>query len=209
MPNMTTYNQIAGRSVERLAALSDGIFAVAMTLLVLDLRVPMVDAIHSERDLWHALAAMAPQIVMYMMTFLTLGIFWVGQQTLLNHLSRSDRALTWLHLAFLFSVTLMPFTTRLLAEFAAYRAALLVYWMNLVLLGATLYLSWGCAVRGGLVKNDVPPETIAAICRRIIAGQSLYAFGALLCLFNAYWSIVFIVVVQLNYAIAPRFAQRD
>ena len=206
---MTTYNQIAGRSVERLAALSDGIFAVAMTLLVLDLRVPLVGVIHSERDLWHALGAAAPQIVMYMMTFLTLGIFWIGQQTLLNHLSRSDRGLTWLHLAFLFAVTLMPFSTRLLAEFAAYRAALIVYWANIVLLGATLYFSWGCAVRGGLVKNDVSPEIIAAICRRIISGQSLYAFGALLCLFNTYWSIAFIVVVQLNYAIAPRFARRD
>src|SRR5579862_7478172 len=139
----THYNQIAGRSVERLAALSDGIFAVAMTLLVLDLRVPAVDAIHSERDLWHALAAAAPQIVMYMMTFLTLGIFWIGQQTQLNHLSRSHRALTWLHIAFLFAVTLMPFSTRLLAEFAPYRAALVVYWANIAVLGATLYLSWG------------------------------------------------------------------
>jgi uncharacterized membrane protein len=209
MRTMTTYNQIAGRSVERLAALSDGIFAVALTLLVLDLRVPVVAAIHSERDLWRALAACAPQIVMYLMTFLTLGIFWIGQQTQLNHLSSSGRGLTWLHLAFLFAVTLMPFSTRLLAEFAAYRAALVVYWANIALLGGTLYLTWGSAVRNGLVKNDVTPETIAAICRRIIIGQSFYAFGALLCLFNTYWSIAFIVVVQLNYAIAPRFSRRD
>jgi uncharacterized membrane protein len=207
--NMPTfYNQIAGHSVERLAALSDGIFAVAMTLLVLDLRVPVTDTVHSDRDLWRALLAIAPQIVMYLMTFLTLGIFWVGQQTLLNHLSRSDRALTWFHLAFLFGVTIMPFSTRLLAEFAAYRTALVVYWLNIVLLGATLYLSWGCAVRAALVKPDVSPDVIAAICRRIITGQSLYAFGALLCLFNTYWSIAFIVVVQLNYVIAPRLRNR-
>jgi hypothetical protein len=50
---------------------------------------------------------------------------------------------------------------------------------------------------------------IAAICRRIVSGQSLYAFGALLCLFSTYWSIAFIVVVQLNYAIAPRFPRHD
>jgi uncharacterized membrane protein len=206
---MTNYNHIAGRSVERLAALSDGIFAVAMTLLVLDLHTPLAAAIHSERDLWHALGASAPQIVMYLMTFLTLGIFWIGQQTQLNHLAASHRGLTWLHIAFLCAVTLMPFSTRLLAEFAPYRAALVVYWANIALLGGTLYLSWGSAFRAGLVKNDVPPETIAAICRRIIAAQSLYAFGALLCLFNTYWSIAFIAVVQLNFAIAPRFARRD
>jgi uncharacterized membrane protein len=205
----TSYNQIAGHSVERLAALSDGIFAVAMTLLVLDLRVPAMEAVHSEHDLWRSLAALAPQIVMYMMSFLTLGIFWVGQQTLLNHLSHSDRGLTWIHLAFLFAVTLTPFSTRLLAEFAAYRTTLLIYWGNIVLLGGALYVSWGCAVRGGLVKNDVSPAVIAAICRRIIIGQSLYAFGALLCVFNTYWSVAFIVLVQLNYAIAPRLWRRS
>jgi TMEM175 potassium channel family protein len=205
----TSYNEIAGQSVERLATLSDGMFAVAMTLLVLDLRLPLIEAIPSEPDLWHALAAMTPQIVMYMMSFLTLGIFWVGQQTLLNHLSRSNRDLTWLHLAFLLAVTLMPFSTKLLAEFAAYRTTLLIYWANIVLLGAMLYLSWVCAVRSALVKHDVSRETTTAIRSRIIIGQSLYAFGALLCIFNTYWSIAFIVLVQLNYAIAPRIWRRS
>ena len=101
--------------MERLAALSDGIFAVAMTLLVLDLRVPATEAVRSEHDLWHALAALSPQIVMYMMSFITLGIFWVGQQTQLNYLARSNRSLTWIHIGFLFAVTITPFSTRLLA----------------------------------------------------------------------------------------------
>ena len=56
----TSYNQIAGQSAERLAALSDGVFAVAMTLLALDLRAPAVAAIHSEHDLWRALACWRP-----------------------------------------------------------------------------------------------------------------------------------------------------
>ena len=205
----TSYNQIAGQSVERLAALSYGIFAVAMTLLVLDLRVPLSDAVHTERDLLHALLAIAPQIVIYMMTFLTLGIFWVGQQTQLSHLSRSERGLTWLHLAFLFAVTLMPFSTKLLAGFAAYRTALLVYWANIVLLGATLYLTWVCAVRTALVKSDVSAEVIRAIRRRIAVAQSLYALGALLCILSTRWSIVFIVLVQLNYAVGPRLGPRS
>ncbi len=98
----TSYNQIAGRSVERLAALSDGIFAVAMTLLVLDLRLPATEAIHGEHDLWRALVALGPRLVVYLMSFLTLGIFWVGQQTQLSHLARSDRSLTWIHILFLF-----------------------------------------------------------------------------------------------------------
>ena len=142
-----SYNKIAGQNAERLAALSDGVFAVAMTLLLLELHVPAQEAIHSERELLQAMAAFGPQLAVYLMTFLTLGIFWVGQQTQLNHIERSNRDLTWIHLAFLFAVTLMPVSTRFLIEFAQYRSALLAYWANIVLLGGILYLSWGCATQ--------------------------------------------------------------
>ena len=99
----TSYNQITGQSLERLAALSDGIFAVAMTLLVLDLHVPAREVIHSQGELWHTLAGAAPQLISYMMSFMTLGIFWNGQQAQLNSFSRSDRHLSWIHIAFLFA----------------------------------------------------------------------------------------------------------
>lgn len=67
--------------MERLAALSDGIFAVAMTLLVLDPRVPAAAAVNSEHDLWRALGALSPRLIVFLMSVMTLGIFWVGQQT--------------------------------------------------------------------------------------------------------------------------------
>ncbi len=169
----TLYNRIAGQSVERLAALSDGIFAVAMTLLVLDLRLPAIEAVHSEHDLWRALLKLGPRLVMYMMSFLTLGIFWVGQQTQLNHLARSDRSLSWIHILFLFAVSITPFSTMLLAEFPAYRIALLVYWVNILLLGIALYLSWVCAIDKRLVKHDLPPEVPIAIKRRIVIGADV------------------------------------
>src|ERR1700753_119442 len=137
----TSYNQIAGHSVERLAALSDGVFAVAMTILVLDLHAPAAAAVHSDRDLWAAIVALGPRLLMYAMSFLTLGIFWVGQQTQLNHLARSEGGLSWIHLVFLSFVTLTPFSTTLLAEFLEYRAALLLYWANIALLGGTLFFS--------------------------------------------------------------------
>lgn len=201
----TTYNLIAGQSVERLAALSDGVFAVAMTLLVLDLRAPAVEAIHSDRDLWQAIVALGPRLLMYAMSFMTLGIFWVGQQTQLNHLRKSDRALSWIHLVFLFAVSMTPFSTTLLAGFTAYRTALLVYWLNILALGAALYFSWVCALGSGLVKDDLPAAAAAAIKRRIVEGQSLYATAALLCIFDTHWSIALMVLVRLNYAIAPRW----
>jgi len=199
------YNRIAGTSVERLAALSDGIFGVAMTLLLLDLHVPAKELIDSEAKLWSALAALVPQLLVYLMSFVTLGIFWMGQQTQLNNLDKSDRDLTWIHLGFLFTVTLLPFTTRLLADFIEYRAALLVYWLNIVLFGIALYASWGWARRASLMKANLSDDFQKAVCHRIIIGQSLYAFGAALCVFSTYLSIAVIILVQLNYAIAPRW----
>jgi len=192
--------------------LSDGIFAVAMTLLVLDLRVPVStisQPIIYEQDLLGALARLGPNILPYLMSFLTLGIFWVGQQTQLNNFTRSNRHLTWLNLVFLLAVTLTPFSTGLLAAFITFRLAIVVYWLNIVLLGVMLFVSWRYARHAQLLKEDVTKEIFAANQRRIVIAQSLYAFGALLCIINTYVSIGFIVLVQLNYAIAPRFGRLD
>jgi uncharacterized membrane protein len=198
------YNRFAGDNLERLAAISDGLFAVALTFLVLDLHVPNAEQVHGEQSLANALLALAPRLVPYVMCFLTCGIFWVGQQTQFNLFTKSDRNLTWIHIAFLFAVTLLPFSTALLAEYLTFRVALLVYWFNVLLLGLGLYASWTYAERAGLVQEAVTPEMNAAVKRRILAAQTLYAIGAALCLINTYWSIAFIFLLQLNYAFAPR-----
>ncbi|HEX9199119.1 MAG TPA: TMEM175 family protein [Acidobacteriaceae bacterium] len=163
---------------------------------------------HSERELLWALGALGPQWIAYGMSFLTLGIFWAGQQTQLNHIGEGTRDLTWIHLGFLFAITLMPLSTRLLAEFITYRAALGIYWLNILVPGAMLYWSWAHATRARLIKPDTPAEIHASICRRILIAQSLYAAGAALCFINTYVSIAVIVLVQLNYAIAPRLTRK-
>jgi uncharacterized membrane protein len=138
------------------------------------------------------------------MSVMTLGIFWVGQQTQLNHFA-ADRNLSWIHIAFLCTVSLTPFSTSLLAEYIHYRTALIIYWSNILLLGLGLYRSWSYATRAKLLDDDAPPEIYMAMVRRIGIAQALYAFGASLCFFNTYWAIAAIVLVQLNYAIASRF----
>ena len=208
VPLSTLYNRIQGRNLDRLAALSDGIFAVAMTLLVLDLHLPSAAQVYGDGELLRALAALGPQWITYGMSFLTLGIFWAGQQTQLNHLAEGTRDLTWIHLGFLFAVTLLPLSTRLLAEFIHYRAALGIYWLNIFVLGAMLYWSWAHATHAGLIKTDTPQEVHGSICRRILIAQSLYAAGAAFCFINTWVSIAAIVLVQLNYALAPRLRWR-
>src|SRR5919206_5252525 len=147
-----TYHRFAGSSLSRLAALSDGVFAVAMTLLVLDLKAPAVPSRPqhaiwsggggSEHALLHGLLHdVGPRLLPYAMTFLTLGIFWVGQQAQLESFGGSTRALTWIHLAFLLGVTLMPFSTGLLAQDTSYRLSMAIYWLNLLALGVLLFIS--------------------------------------------------------------------
>lgn len=203
-PEGPIYNLFAGESLERLAALSDGVFAIAMTLLVLDLRVPASETIHSEHDLWRALVDLSPRFITYFMSFLTLGIFWVAQQTQLNHFARGNRTLAWIHLGFLLAVTLMPFSTGLLSEFITFRIALVVYWLNILLLGVMLFASWRYAWRTRLVKDDTTAAMSAATERRIVTYQAVYAIGAALCVINTYVSIAVIVLAQLNSVFAPR-----
>jgi uncharacterized membrane protein len=199
------YNLFAATDQHRLASLSDGVFAVVMTLLVLNLHVPASASVAvSDGELLEKLRPLVGNLLIYVLSFLTLGIFWVGQQTQLNLLQRGDRNLAWIHLAFLLMVTLIPFSTALLAAYSTVRLALVLYWLNILLLGAALFATWHYSLHAGLVREDTPSETRAAIDRRIVVAQAFYAVGAALCLVNTYISIGFIVLVQLNYVIAPR-----
>jgi uncharacterized membrane protein len=200
----THYNTLAGSEVGRIAALSDGLFAIAATILVLDFHTPEPTDIHSEADLLRALATSAPRLLPWLLSLLTLGIFWLGQQTQLSQLERSNRDLTWLHFVFLAVVTVLPFSARLLADFLEYRAAFLVYWVNILLLGASLYATWVCAERADLIREEARGDVSRAVKRRIVVAQTLYGIGALAGLINVTLGITLIMLIQLNYAIGPR-----
>lgn len=196
------YNHIAGGSRERLAALSDGVFAIAMTLLVLDLHAPASAAISSDAALWAAMAQVLPRLLMFLLSFLTLGIFWVGQQTQLNFFARADRHLSWIHLAFLCAVSLMPYTTSVMAEFLPRAPAIIIYWANILALGVALLASWRYARAAGLLADT--PQAAAvdhAIERRILIAQGLYAAGAALAFVSGWAALAVILAVQLNYAL--------
>src|SRR5262245_10306334 len=98
---MTTYNRLSGTSVHRIEALSDALFAIALTLTVLEVRVPARQFTMTEDELRRAVFQLGPRVLTYLLSFLTLGIFWVGNQTFLNHVRCSDRTLTWILLAYL------------------------------------------------------------------------------------------------------------
>ncbi|GAA3278557.1 DUF1211 domain-containing protein [Dactylosporangium vinaceum] len=207
----TSYPRIAGQSLERLAALSDGIFAVALTLLVLDLRVPVgeVTGQHpvwtaqgrsADRAAWEVLVEVGPHFLPFVMSFMTLGIFWIGQQTQLNHFARTDRHLTWIHLAFLALVCLMPFSTNFVGEYPTARIPFVTYWLNLLLLGLVLMASLRYAARHGMFKTD---DVLGALRRRIVFYQACYAGAMALSLVDTYVSMGALVLLQLLSALAP------
>lgn len=195
------YNRFTGQSIERLTALSDGLFAVAMTLLVLDLRVPAAGS--SEHGLWAALLKLGPSFAAYLLSFTMLGTFWLAQHTLLGILGRCDRTLTWINVGFLFVVSLLPFSAALLAHDVHLRLAVGVYWLNIVLLGTGLELSSRYG-RKAFEPDEQARARLATFRRRIMLAQSLYTLAALVCLLSTQASVIALAVVQLYYIVSPR-----
>lgn len=139
------------------------------------------------------------------MSFATLGIFWVGQDTQLNNLVRSDRNYSWLQIIFLLAVTLVPFSTGLLARYPGLRVALIEYWLNIVLLGLMLWASLEYALRAHFFPDNERLEIARLIRGRVLIAQALYAFAtALSVVFPTWVSITLIALIQLNYVVAPR-----
>ena len=209
----TAYNELSGRDLERLKTLADGVFAVAMTLLVLDLRLP--GSVGSNHDLWSALGDMGPQLAAYALSFTMLGTFWLAEHTLLRQCRDSDRPLVWGCLAFLFFVTTLPFSASVLADHTDLALAVGLYWFNLAMLG--LFLAWQLvhAVRVGLDQN-APTKSLRGrdraafllVRRRLVLAQALYAVAALLALASPQVAIGALAVVQLFFVVSPRLPWR-
>lgn len=174
-----------------------------MTLLVLGLAVPLVKDVTSEGDLLRQLGLLLPSVVTYFMSFLTLGIFWVAQQTQLSKTEHVNRIYTWINLAFLLMVTLVPFSTALLARFHWSRVALVVYWLNIVVMGFLLLAAFEYGLRARMFPEEHRQSTARLFRRRVLGAQSLYLVATLLCIVDTHLSIALIVAIQLNFVLAP------
>ena len=199
-----TYNQIAGQNIKRIEAISDGVFAIALTLLVLDIKVPVSWAIHSETDLIHSFASLTSKLLSYFLSFMTLGIFWTAQSAQFHFIDKSDRHLNWFSLFFLLFVSIMPFTTAFLSEHISFKFALGLYWVNIFLMGLFLFINWNYAYKHHFfsISGVERTEVYKIIKTEIITAQILYGIGALLCFINTYLSISVIILIQLNFALA-------
>jgi uncharacterized membrane protein len=200
---MKGYDQIAGQNIQRLEALSDGVFAIALTILVLDIRVPINEQVVYEKDLISAFGKLTPKLLTYFLSFMTLGIFWTGHSSQFHFIEKSDRNFNWINLSFLLFVTITPFTTAFLSEYITFKFAVGIYWLNLFLLGVMLNMILSYADKHNYFKaNVVKTEIKRAMIRRGIVAQSLYGFGALLSFVNTYLSIAVLIIIQLWFVLA-------
>ena len=126
----------------RIEALTDGIFAVAMTLLVLDLRLPEPLAAIDDAGLREALLALLPKLESYVISFLVLCVFWLGHHRLMHLVRGVDHLFLWRNLLFILFITFVPFSTSLMGQYRSLDDAPLVYGINLGLVLAAQFLMW-------------------------------------------------------------------
>jgi len=158
----------------RVEAFSDGVFAIAITLLVLEISVPP----GSEGDLLGALVDQWPSYLAYFVSFSTIGAVWLAHTVITEYLDHSDSVFLRLNLMLLMVVSFLPFPTRLLAEYAATsepeRIAATVYGVNLLLALTMLSIVWRYAVLEHLVRPDLGDEEVRTLTRRLTPSLGLY-----------------------------------
>jgi uncharacterized membrane protein len=182
----------------RLEAFSDGVFAIAITLLVLDLHVPEVGTGSLARALWRQWPADAS----YAVSFLTIGIIWVNHHNLLRHLERCDRGLLFLNVFLLMTVAVVPYPTALVSHYARTpnaTAAALAYGGVMVAMALMFNAMWHHARRSGLLAAGADPREVSGITRSYLPGPFLYLAGALTALVNADASLIIYAAIALFF----------
>jgi uncharacterized membrane protein len=176
---MSIYSKIAGKRLDRLEALSDGLFAIAMTFLIMDLKEPASLIANSENQLIDDLLTMKSNFVAFVVSFVTLGMFWTVQSTQFTYIKNSDRILNWISLTFLMFVSMLPFTTALLSSHKQDNFSRILYGIHITVLALLLLIQWNYSRKknylifdenedGELIFNGLNKVLITAIIVYII-----------------------------------------
>jgi uncharacterized membrane protein len=140
----------------RMEALTDGIFAISMTLLVLDLKIPDAPKSISSHELLHKLRGEIPAFFSFFVSFIYCGLLWTLHHLAAHFFRHIQLALAWLNLFFLMSIALLPFSCALLGHFLGNVAAGEIYFSNMFAAAFLLALQWHVAKRKNLLNEDEP-----------------------------------------------------
>jgi len=197
----------------RLEAFSDGVFAIAITLLVLEIKVPPAheatgsSLLASLRHLW-------PSYVGYLITFVTIGIMWVNHHAMFRYIRRTDRACLLINVVFLLCLSFLPFPTAVLAEHLddpeGRRVATVFYGCSFIVMALMFNLLWWYGThRGRLLGADVDREAVDTISKRYRFGPVLYAAATAIAFVSVAASLALHASLAILFALpeaAPRRA---
>ena len=191
----------------RIEAFSDGVFAVAITLLIFQIRIPPHEPANGLRlalvDLW-------PSYLAFLASFMTIGVMWLNHHRLFSIINDKDDGLIVLNLLLLLVTTWLPFPTALLAEHlrgphADQQTAALVYATSLFAMAIVFNVLWRYAVRMGAVEDHT---NVRAISRQYAAGPIIYAVLVAIAYFSADWCLVISALYALFFALPPALLRR-
>jgi uncharacterized membrane protein len=197
-------------TTNRLETFADGVFAIAATLLILNVEVPNLGT-HS---LAHELARLWPAYVGYAVSFATIGIIWVNHHTVLGQLRGADRTFLFINVFFLLCVAFIPFPTRLLATYVRTgdgRAAAVAYGITLTATAVAFNLMWRYAIgRGGrLLRSDADRREVDGITRSYRPGVPMYAAATVVGIFQAEVSAALFAAIALFYVLSSSLFGRE
>jgi uncharacterized membrane protein len=191
----------AGRDTGRIEAFSDGVFAIAITLLVIEIGVPHVEG----TTLFGALVEQWPSYLGYAISFLQIGVIWANHHNRFRFIVRSDHVLLFLNILFLMCVAFIPFPTALLAEYLQRperATAAAVYAGTLAITAIFFTILWlYAAANYRLVDRNLDPFLLRTMTRRYIFGMIAYLVAFALAFFNVTASLVLIVVLALLFVL--------
>jgi uncharacterized membrane protein len=192
----------------RVEAFSDGVFAIAITLLILAVGIEEVP----HGDLSAELLGLWPAYLAYAFSFLTIGIMWINHHSLFRHFARVDRILLLLNILLLMLIAFVPFPTLIVAEFARSdtngQAAALLYGITMTTT-AICFLALWLYGSGRLLRPDADPREVSGITRSYLPGTPLYGTATLLAFASPTVSLVMYAAIALFYAFSSALFGRD
>ncbi len=180
----------------RITTLADGVFAIVMTLLVLGIDVPEVPEEEIADRLVDEVLWLWPVIAAYVVSFLYLGIYWIGHHTLFHYMRVVNTNALWLNIVFFMFVCLIPFTTRLVGAYDRQELALTLYGANLLAISLAALAHWRYAARAGLLEEAGNREMRKAT-KRLLIGAGLFAVAIALAFVHPRWSLAVLLIVPL------------
>ncbi|HET7379366.1 MAG TPA: TMEM175 family protein [Gaiellales bacterium] len=199
---------MAESETTRLEAFSDGVFAIAITLLILEIKVPTGAEIQ-DHGLTRALLERWPSYLGYVISFMTIGVMWVNHHALFTYIRRVDRTLMLANLGLLMTVSFLPFPTAVLAEHlpdAAVRSqAAVFYGLTLVVIALAFNaLWWAGRGRHRLLGGDAHAGGMRTITFRYGIGPLSYGTATVVAFFNVWVSLAIHFALALMYALSER-----